>query len=226
MATVTNQQLNLKSSSRLGTINEREEDACRTKTTLEDRSQPSSNEMYLKVPSNLSLTPKLEYDDYGANPRRHFSERVPSPKPIVHEELSPSYIEDKRIFPNIWRHQELIQDRLAGSAGSKLTKKEPIHLHEIGMRQKSMPPKNLAVAQQVPLKIPKNLDMTLKNKSSTVSMLESKATHGTLQKFQEEWELEENLKFQSALEKLGRLDDLVIQLQQQVSRSRATQIIF
>lgn len=226
LASFTIQQLNFKSSSRLGTITEGEEDFCKSKSSHGDRPALFSQDKLFKVTTNPTLPATLDYQDKPSSSKRLFSERVPSPKPIVHEELSPSYGEEKNNLQGLWRHQEIIQPKALANLGSKLTKKEPNQQNEIGSRQKSLPSKPDQIAFHNQYNLNESSKVTRNSKGFKAPEQVHKSENEQLKLIHNRWEQEERLKFQSALNKLGRLEHLVIQLQQQVSRSRATQIIF
>lgn len=225
-ASFTIQQLNLKSSSRLGTITEGEEDFCKSKSSVGDRFPLPSGDNPLKGGTNPSLPTSFEYRDMPANSKKLFSERVPSPKPIVHEELSPSFGEEKPSFHNLWRHQEIVQGKHSGNTGNKLSKKEPLQFTDLASRQKSLPSKPDVHPSQNQIQFTENLAISRKSKPVKTSDQAPKIDNQEVKKVFMDWQVEEQAKFHSALNKLGRLEGLITQLQQQVSRSRATQIIF
>jgi hypothetical protein len=226
LASFTIQQLNLKSSSRLGTITEGEEDFCKSKSSIGERPAIQVLDNSQKTRQTPSGGSNLVLQEFTFNPKKHFSERVPSPKPIVHEELSPSFLDEKAVFQTLWRHQGLTGNRDIDKGTSKLTKKDQVPYNNQRSAQSAIPSKGSTAESQKQFQLPSGSVSNRKSKVTKSTEQLSKPQNDTLRQVQEKWEQEEQLKFQSALCKLGRLDNLVIQLQQQVSRSRATQIIF
>jgi hypothetical protein len=219
-------QLNLKSSSRLGTITEGEEDFCRSKSSVGERPLILALDKQSKTSTSPALQVTNQSHSTVDNPKKHFMERVPSPKPAIHEELSPSFGEDKSNLQSYWKQLGVPGVNKFNPVGNRLPKKETLTLNELGSRQKSLPATNAPtiVSNQIHNNV--NINIPRKPKTNKLVHHHQGITEKESNILNDQWDHEERVKFQTALSKLERLDNLVIQLQEQVARSRSTQIFF
>lgn len=219
-------QFGLKNNSRLGTINEGEEDFCRSKSSVGDKTPKGANGNTNILQTRLFQGSNIGTGHVTFSSKNIFSERVPSPKPITHEVLSPDRIEQHRGFELQWQK---IKGKGNSSSFSGTTPYNPSHT-SITSDQRS---KKTNSRSQIDHKI--HVQDDLHNAGSSITKLSKQLksqqsmkipTNSDLKQSSEQWAKDEQIKFQHALQKLNRLDQLVYHLQQQVSRSRATQIIF
>lgn len=218
-------QLSLRNNSRLGTINEGEEDFCRSKSSIGDKNPNRVIDKTNILQTKLYLGSNRAINEEANHYPRDFKERVPSPKPTTYEELSPFGQEQRQGFQLQWQKQ-----KSKGTSSSftgivrhhNLEDAAPLDSHSMKKNTRSEIDLNSHSLHSVK----DGVQLGLKFSKPAKNEEASKGLNHQPNISHKQWEREEQVKFQQALHKLGKLDQLVYQLQQQVSRSRATQIIF
>ena len=197
------------SQNRLGTITEHDEDFCRSKSSI--------RETY----SRVSPRPPAgtEYTQNQDSPPKF--ERVPSPKPANYFEASAG-----RLEPENTTHLNSRVETPSEAYSSKRTNSAS-QVHS----QRSPGSNNFILQGKSPttvVKVSKELKATHPNRQihhQDNQNVKGQAFSSDLSRAGE-WYSEEKRRFSAALERLNRIEYLANEVQQQVQRSRTTQVLF